>query len=96
VTGHFVEMIFPSGKVVTHVTRTFVPADPRVPIERGNGTRTIAPDGTESVTGMPLQLVDQNGGVTLLDAGLIVFTDPPTVRGPHPSFDVDLADYYCP
>jgi hypothetical protein len=35
----------------------------------------------------------------VLDAGWISF-DPDgevsTVRGPHPSVDADLADYYCP
>ena len=87
---------FPDGSSIFHVTRTFVPADPRIPIEKGAGTTFTAPDGTRTVVGKPLHLIGRRGGVVLLDAGRIVFGDDVTVRGPHPSLDADLAPYYCP
>jgi hypothetical protein len=49
--------------------------------------------------GKPIQLIGPDGGVRLLDAGWVEF-DPDgnasDVRGPHPSLDADLRDYYCP
>jgi hypothetical protein len=87
---------FADGSSIVHVTRRFVPEDPRLPIEKAGGTTFIAPDGTRTVVGTPIHLIARNGGTTILDAGLIVLGDEITVRGPHPSFDVDLADYYCP
>jgi hypothetical protein len=91
--------VYSDGSEIVHVVRTFVPEDPRVPVEKGAGTTFIAPDGTRRVIAKPLQLFDPDGGIRLLDAGSVTF-DPEgnvtAVRGPHPSLDVDLRDYYCP
>lgn len=88
---------FSDGSVMVHVTRTFVPDDPRIPIEKGAGTSFYAPDGTQTVVGKPIQLFSPDGGVRLLDAGLVTFADELIVRGPHPFLDVeDLAPLYCP
>ena len=88
---------FADGSETLHTVRTFVPDDPRVPIEKGAATSFFAPDGTQRVVGKPIHLMSQLGGGTqLLDAGWIVMGDGGTSRGPHPSFEVDLADYYCP
>jgi hypothetical protein len=87
---------FPDGSEQVHVVRTFVSDDPRLPIERGAGTTFVAPDGTRTVIGKPIQLIGPDGGVRLLDAGLVEFGDELVVRGPHPSLDADLAEYYCP
>lgn len=87
---------FPDGRQQIHVVRTFVSEDPRLPIERGAATTFFAADGTRTVIGKPIQLNGPNGGVRLLDAGLVSFGDELVVRGPHPSLDADLADYYCP
>jgi hypothetical protein len=87
------------GSEVVHVVRTFVSDDPRLPVEKGAGTTFIAPDGTRRVVGKPIQLIGPTGGVRLLDAGQVVFDpagNPSDVRGPHPSLDADLRDYYCP
>ncbi|TFV88549.1 hypothetical protein [Blastococcus sp. CT_GayMR16] len=87
------------GSEVVRVVRTFVSDDPRLPVEKGAGTTFIAPDGTRRVVGKPVQLIGPDGGVRLLDAGRIDF-DPAgntsDVRGPHPSLDADLRDYYRP
>jgi hypothetical protein len=88
--------IFPDGSEQVHVVRTFVSDDPRLPIERGAATTFIAPDGTETVVGKPLQLIGPDGGVRILDAGWVEFGEELIVRGPHPSLGVDLAPYYCP
>jgi hypothetical protein len=87
---------FEDGSSILHVTRTFVPEDPRFPVEKGAGTSFFAPDGTQTVVGLPLLLFRPEGGVQLLDAGLVEFGDELTIRGPHPSLDADLALYYCP
>jgi hypothetical protein len=87
---------FADGSAILQVTRTFVPDDPRIPIEKGSGASFFAPDGTQTVVGKPIQLFGADGGVTLLDAGWVEFGDALTVRGPHPSLDADLALYYCP
>ncbi len=88
--------IFPDGSEHIHVVRTFVSDDPRLPIERAAGTTFIAPDGTRRVVGKPLQLIGPDGGVRILDAGLVEFGEEVIVRGPHPSLGADLAPYYCP
>jgi hypothetical protein len=62
-------------------------------------TAFYAADGSWRVVGKPIQLIAADGGTMLLDAGWISFDadgDVSTVRGPHPSQGVDLADYYCP
>jgi len=78
-------------------SRTFVPADKRIPIEYGAGMSTWDVNGVQTVHGSPLRLrSQQGGGIRILDAGLVTLGDDITVHGPHPSLDVDLTDYYCP
>ncbi|MBA2374159.1 MAG: hypothetical protein H0V74_08175 [Chloroflexi bacterium] len=89
---------YADGSAKLHVNRTFVPDDPRIPIEKGAGTTFIAPDGTRRVVGKPIHLISQiGGGVLILDAGRVDF-DPSgeviAMRGPHPSLGTDLAPYY--
>ncbi|MGY1609407.1 MULTISPECIES: hypothetical protein [unclassified Geodermatophilus] len=98
-TQRWSSTVYPDGSETVHVVRTFVPEDPRVPVEKGAGTTFIAADGTRRVVGKPIQLFDPDGGVRLLDAGWVEFDPDGTVsrtRGPHPSLDVDLREYYCP
>jgi len=90
---------FPDGSEIFHVVRTYVPDDPRLPIEKGAGTSFFAPDGSKTTVGKPIHLIGPDGGTTLLDAGRAVFNaegDVISVNGPHPSLDADLAEYYCP
>jgi len=96
VTEHWTLWRYADGSERFQVSRTFESADPRLPIEHGSGMSTFAPDGTQTVHGSPLRLRYPGGGVYLLDAGLVIFSDPLIVRGPHPSLDMDLADAYCP
>ena len=87
------------GSQVFHDERTFRSADPRLPVEKGAATAFYAADGSWRVVGKPIQLIAPDGGTQLLDAGWISFDasgDVSTVRGPHPSVEVDLVDYYCP
>jgi hypothetical protein len=89
---------FPDGSETLQVTRTFVSADPRIPIEKGAGTAFTAPDGSRRVVGTPLHLIGPHG-VRILDAGQVVFGpdgEIVSMRGPHPSLDTDPAEYYCP
>jgi hypothetical protein len=99
ITERWTRKQFPDGSETLQVVRTFVPADLRVPIEKGAGTSFIAPDGSRRVVGKPLQLIGRQGGVQVVDAGWVLF-DPEgnlvEVRGPHPSLSADLADLYCP
>ena len=90
---------FPDGSETLHNERTFVSADPRLPVEKGAATSFNAPDGSRRVVGKPLQLIGPTGGVRIIDAGWVSFDpagDVLQMRGPHPSLGVDLADYYCP
>jgi hypothetical protein len=90
---------FADGSATLHVVRTFVPDDPRIPIEKGAGTSFIAPDGSRVVVGSPTRLFDLDGGIRLIDAGrtqLDENDDVVSVSGQLASFDVDLAQYYCP
>lgn len=88
---------FADGSATLHVTRTFVPEDPRIPMERGAGTSFFAPDGTQTTVGSPTRIYSTDGrGLVLLDAGRVVFGEEVTIRGHVESFDVDLALYYCP
>jgi hypothetical protein len=90
---------FPDGAETLQVERTFDPADPRLPVEKGAGTSFTAPDGSRWVVGKPIQIIGANGGLRVLDAGRVLFDpdgDVADVRGPHPSLDADLADVYCP
>jgi hypothetical protein len=96
ITQRYSVKTFPDGSEQVHVVRTFVPDDPRLPVEKGAGTTFVAPDGTRTVIGKPIQLFDPDGGVLLLDAGWVELGDEPVIRGPHPSLGADLATYYCP
>ena len=91
---------FADGSEIFHAVRTFVPDDPRVPIEKGAGTSFFGVDGSQTVMGTPIHLIArQGGGTTLIDAGRALFDadgNLAAVNGPHPSLDTDLADYYCP
>lgn len=96
-TQHFSVKDFADGSEQVQVVRTYVSDDSRIPIERGAGTSFITADGTRTVVGKPIQLISPDGGVRLLDAGLVTFGDELLVRGPHPSLAADdLAPYYCP
>ncbi len=92
---------FANGSATLHVVRTFVPDDPRLPVEKGAGTNHISPDGTETVTGSPLLLFwpESSGrhGVMVIAAGRTVFSeDDVTFRGTNPDLsDEALAQYYC-
>ncbi len=87
---------FPDGSERLQVVRTYVPDDPRIPVEKGAGSGFTAPDGTRVVTGKPLQLFDPDGGVLLLGAGLTIFGEQEVIVRGRNALDVDLADYYCP
>jgi hypothetical protein len=90
---------YPDGSQVFHDVRTFRSDDSRFPVEKGAATAFYAADGSWRVVGKPIQLIGPDGGTRLLDAGWISFDadgNVSTVRGPHPSVGVDLADYYCP
>ena len=90
---------FADGSATLHSVRTFVPDDPRIPIEKGAATSFIAPDGTRTVVGKPIQLIGRKGGVRIRDAGRIVLDESGnvlSVNGPHPAYGIDLAPYYCP
>jgi hypothetical protein len=90
---------FADGSTILHVNRTFVPDDPRIPVEKGAGSSLTAPDGTRTVVGKPTQLFDPDGGIRLLDAGLAVFDplgDILVLHGHSESLGADLAPFYCP
>jgi hypothetical protein len=90
---------FPGGSQTFHVVRTFVPDDPRIPVEKGAGTSFFAPDGSKTTLGTPIHLFGPDGGTILIDAGRVLFDvdgNVTVVDGPHPALDADLAQYYCP
>ena len=87
------------GSAKVHVQRTYVPADPRVTIERSSRTETYAPDGTVTMTGLAIMLVDQvSGRIVVRDAGQVTFSDDGIdFRGPHPFVEAeDQRPLYCP
>ena len=99
VTERWSSKKFPDGSEIFHVVRTFVPDDPRIPIEKGAATSFFAPDGSRTTVGTPIHLMDQSGGTMLIDAGRVLFDSDgnlASVNGPHPALDADLAEYYCP
>jgi hypothetical protein len=97
-TQRWSSKVYPDGSEVVHVVRTFVPADTRLPIEKGAATSFISPDGTRRVVGKPIHLIGPSG-VRLLDAGWVEF-DPTgevsDIRGPHELLSSDPAEFYCP
>ncbi|MGN6798476.1 MAG: hypothetical protein ACTHKS_10020 [Gaiellaceae bacterium] len=55
---------WPDGSQTFHVERSFIPDDPRLPIERGAETSYFAPDGTmTAITGKPIQLIGPTDGI---------------------------------
>jgi hypothetical protein len=91
---------YPDGTQRFHVERSFVPDDPRLPIERGAATAYYASaDGPMTrMSGKPIQLLMPGGGVRALDAGLQIFGDPYVSHG-HVDVGIDnpdLASFYCP
>jgi len=98
VTERWTVKEFPDGSTTLHVVRTFVPADPRIPVEKTASTSFIATNGTRTVVGKPIQLIGPQG-VRLLDAGWIAFVTPGVIgdqHGHHESLTAELADSYCP
>jgi hypothetical protein len=90
--------LYSDGSEQVHVVRTFVPEDPRLPIQKGAATTFVAPDGSRAVVGKPIHLIT-SAGTVLLDVGRVQFDDDGKVismNGPHPSLGADLAEYYCP
>jgi hypothetical protein len=92
---------FSDGSATLHVVRTFVPDDPRLPVEKGGGTNHMSADGTSTVTGAPLVLYwpESTGkhGIMVIAAGQAVFTEDGAVfvgRTPDLS-DEALEGYYC-
>lgn len=98
VTEHWTLWRYADGSEKFQSSRTFVPEDPRLPIEYGAGMSTFAPDGSQTVRGSPIRLRRPEGRIILLDAGYVSFGPDLTVHGPHPSLDVDVdvAEAYCP
>ncbi len=88
---------FADGTATLHVNREFLPHDRRIPLERGAGTSFFAVDGTQTTVGSLTRLFDQDSHrLLLVDGGRVVFGDEIAIRGHVESFDVDLAEYYCP
>ena len=91
VTERWTLKTYPDGSQTFQVSRTFVPDDPRIAVEKGAGTGFFGADGSFTVVGKPIQLFKPDGGILLMDAGRAVF-DPDgnliTDRGHH--------GYYCP
>jgi hypothetical protein len=99
VTERWSSTKFADGSEIFHVVRTFVPDDPRIPIEKGAATSFFGADGSQTVVGTPIHLFGPDGGTTLIDSGRALFDTEgnlTSVNGPHPSLDADLAEYYCP
>lgn len=101
VTERWTLKVYPDGSEVFHNVRTFVPDDPRIPIEKGAATSFNAPDGSRRVVGKPIQLFYPDGGVKTLDAGQAIFDehgDLVDVRGRHDFMvgSTSEADLYCP
>ena len=100
VTERWSSKKFPDGSEIFHVVRTFVPDDPRFPVEKGAATSFFAADGSRTTVGKPLQLLDPDGGGTLLmGAGRALFDangDLISATGQREALDADPADYYCP
>lgn len=91
---------FPDGSQQVHVVRTYVTADPRIPMEKGAATAVYDAAGNRTVVGTPIHLMGPRGTV-VLDAGratLDVEENLLDVRGPHPIAQAgdDLAQFYCP
>jgi hypothetical protein len=63
--GRVTIKMWPDGSQSLHVVRSFIPDDPRLPIELGAGTAYYAPDGNQTrSTGAPIHLIGPDGGRT--------------------------------
>jgi hypothetical protein len=96
VTEQWTLTTYADGSQRFRTSRTYVSEDPRLPIEYGAGMASFDVDGVQTVNGSLLRLRRPGGGVFLLAAGHAIFSDEPTIRGPYPFPDIELADYYCP
>ena len=101
VTERWTLKVYPDGSEVFHSVRTFVPDDPRIPVEKGAATSFNAPDGSRRVVGKPIQLFYPDGGVKTLDAGQAIFDEHGAlvdIRGRHDLIvgSTSEADLYCP
>jgi hypothetical protein len=101
VTERWTLLAYADGSEVLHSVRTFVPDDPRIPIEKGAATSFIAPDGSRRVVGKPIQLFYPDGGVKTLDAGQATFDERGTLVDTRGRDDFIVgstsdADLYCP
>jgi hypothetical protein len=96
VTERWTSTHYADGSERFQLSRKFVPADPRIPIEYGAGMSFWDADGVQTVHGSPLRLQRRGEGIIMLDAGFITLSDDPTIHGPHPFLDADLVEAYCP
>lgn len=96
VTEHWTLTTYADGSQHFQTSRKYVSADPRLPIEYGSGQATFDVNGVQTVNGSLLRLRRPGEGVILLAAGHAIFSDNPTIRGPYPFPDIELADFYCP
>ncbi len=99
VTERWTLKVYPDGSEIFHNVRTFVPDDPRIPIEKGAATSFNAPDGSRRVVGKPIQLFYPDGGVRFLATGWVEFDPAGTItdsRGAHSPLPEDLSEFYCP
>jgi hypothetical protein len=93
-----------AGSQTFHTDRSFIPADLRLPVERGAGTSYFAPgsDIPYRIVGKPIQLISRGGGVLALDAGLTIVGDPLVHHGHlsvgfgHDGDAAYLRQFYCP
>jgi hypothetical protein len=87
---------FADGSQHIHVVLTYVSDDPRLPVEKAAASAFYPGDGTRTVVGKPIKLMDPDGGVRLIGAGWTHFgLDGVTLRG-RDGLNIDAADYYCP
>lgn len=96
VTEHWTLTTYADGSQRFQTSRKYVSADPRLPIEYGSGMSFFDVDGVQTVHGSPIRLQRRGEGIIVLDAGFVVFSDDPTIHGPHPSLEMDLTELYCP
>lgn len=96
VTEHWTLTTYADGSQRFTNGRKFVPLSTELTwIEYGAGMSTWDANGVQTVHGSPLRIQRRGEGMILLDAGYVTLTDDPTIHGPHPSLEMDLADVYC-
>ena len=91
---------YADGSTRLQVVRTFIPDDPRIPIEKGAASSFNAADGSRVVVGSPTRLTNRRGGGTIVvDAGRAVLDANGELvegTGKAGSFTADFAELYCP